>query len=575
MNYHTSFTSLVNYGLWFGCLLLTRLSVAQVSTMDTMQTDERIVFLRKVTQKRFFDTTQVLAMLDSAKTLNEDHGDQFMVWYVTFLQTHYQFIYQHNEAAKKIAFLKSRQAHFDQSPYPVIRAIYYCDLSNAYFQRLDFTEAFKFSFRSRQIFEQIGYQQIPEAVEYLHYFFRFHYYFEDYRTAIHYSILAEKYNKWNLMDNWFLLNNRGVAYLKLTDYANAKKAFLKTIAVANASNQDVYVGIGSGNYGNTLRLEGKYKESLPYLYKDVAINEKTVPDNSAITCLYIAYSLLKLDSSAKAQVYIDRSLKLQPNWFWSNYGPMYYEVKALYYQKTGQLEAAIRYKDSLVVKKDSLRQVFDNRLLTAAQAQVAAEKYLNDLTIIEAEKNNALLRRNLFIAVLALTTLAIIYSVNQRRRREKQVQEAEKKRADDLLAHATEQLSQYMDHLKSKNELIEKMALELNSLESQSPDTIIADTRIESLRQSVILTESNWLEFKQLFDRVYPHFFDNLLSKYHDLTPAEVRLLALLKLTIGSREMAYMLGVSVESLRKSRYRLRKKLEAQHMDTDLRGLIEHL
>jgi len=39
--------------------------------------------------------------------------------------------------------------------------------------------------------------------------------------------------------------------------------------------------------------------------------------------------------------------------------------------------------------------------------------------------------------------------------------------------------------------------------------------------------------------------------------------------------MAYMLGVSIESLRKSRYRLRKKLETQQADTDLKGLIVHL
>ncbi|WP_080056399.1 helix-turn-helix transcriptional regulator [Spirosoma aerolatum] len=570
-----SLIRLINCSLWLACLLTARLSIAQVQTMDTMQTDERIVFLRAVSRKYFADTTKVMAMLDSARTFCEDRDDAFMVWYVTLLQVHYQYIYQHNELPQKIAFLKSKQAYFDQSPYPVIRATYYCHLSNEYFRNLEFTEAFKFYFRSRQIFEQIGYQDIPEAVDYLYYFFRFHYYFEDYRTAIHYVSLAEKYNKWKLIADWFLINNRGVAYLKINDYSNAKKAFLETIAVAKAGHNDTYVGIGSGNYGNTLRLEGKFKESLPYLYKDVAINEKEVPDNSAITCLYIAYSLIKLDSLAKAQTYIKRSLQLQPNWFWSNYGPMYYEVNALYYQKAGNLEAAIRYKDSLVVKKDSLRRIFDNRLLAAAQAQMAAEKYLNDLANIEAEKDNALLRRNIFIAVLVIVTIAIIYAVNQRRKREKQAQEAEKKRADDLLAHATEQLALYMENLKDKNELIEKMTLELTQSESHSPEAAIVDTRIESLRQSVILTETNWLEFKQLFERVYPHFFDNLLTKYQDLTPAEVRLLALLKLNIASREMAYMLGVSIESLRKSRYRLRKKLETQQADTDLRGLIEHL
>ena len=81
--------------------------------------------------------------------------------------------------------------------------------------------------------------------------------------------------------------------------------------------------------------------------------------------------------------------------------------------------------------------------------------------------------------------------------------------------------------------------------------------------------------FRQLFEQAYPHFFEKLHQLQPDLSPAEVRLLTLLKLNIPTKEMGFMLGVSAETIRKSRYRLRKKLDNLQADTRLQSLIEQL
>jgi hypothetical protein len=204
---------------------------------------------------------------------------------------------------------------------------------------------------------------------------------------------------------------------------------------------------------------------------------------------------------------------------------------------------------------------------------MAAEKYLNNLDKIEQEKNIAIWKRNLFILTIFLISAAVIYGINQRRKREKALQEAEQKRAQDQIAHATTQLEQYIENIRSKNELIEQMNEELLAHKKISQED--ADTHLESLHQRVILTDDDWQQFKLLFEQVYPDFLKNLHEKYQDLSPAETRLLVLLKLNIKSKEMAYMLGVSIESLRKARYRLRKKLENLQVDTNLEELLAHL
>ena len=84
---------------------------------------------------------------------------------------------------------------------------------------------------------------------------------------------------------------------------------------------------------------------------------------------------------------------------------------------------------------------------------------------------------------------------------------------------------------------------------------------LEQLRKKTILTEDDWSEFKTLFDKVYPDFINNLYKQNQDITHAEVRLLALSQLNLRDHEMANMLGVSIDAIRKTRYRFRKKTTA--------------
>lgn len=81
---------------------------------------------------------------------------------------------------------------------------------------------------------------------------------------------------------------------------------------------------------------------------------------------------------------------------------------------------------------------------------------------------------------------------------------------------------------------------------------------MRSLQQSVLLTEKDWIDFKEIFEQVFPHFFKNLDRKYPDLTAGEVRLAALEKLNLTDKIKGNMLGISADSVKKTRYRLRKK-----------------
>ena len=70
---------------------------------------------------------------------------------------------------------------------------------------------------------------------------------------------------------------------------------------------------------------------------------------------------------------------------------------------------------------------------------------------------------------------------------------------------------------------------------------------------------SNGSIFGQLFEKVHSGYLYRVKEKIPGLTPAETRLMALVKLQLSTKEMAAVLGISPNSVRSTWSRLRKKL----------------
>jgi DNA-binding CsgD family transcriptional regulator len=66
-------------------------------------------------------------------------------------------------------------------------------------------------------------------------------------------------------------------------------------------------------------------------------------------------------------------------------------------------------------------------------------------------------------------------------------------------------------------------------------------------------------DFRYRFNQAFGGQLDQLKMQYGNLTHAEERIYALEKLNVSTGQIAWMLGISPESVRKTRYRLRKKI----------------
>ncbi len=80
----------------------------------------------------------------------------------------------------------------------------------------------------------------------------------------------------------------------------------------------------------------------------------------------------------------------------------------------------------------------------------------------------------------------------------------------------------------------------------------------QELEQSI--EEEGWYRFNLSFSKVHEKFNKNLTEKHPNLTPSELKLCAFIRLGMANKEIASVLNQTYDSVKVSRYRIRKKID---------------
>lgn len=77
--------------------------------------------------------------------------------------------------------------------------------------------------------------------------------------------------------------------------------------------------------------------------------------------------------------------------------------------------------------------------------------------------------------------------------------------------------------------------------------------------------ETDWEVFKNQLEIIHSGFFNRLEKSHTELTANEKRFCAYIRISMSSNDIAKLLNISMEGIKKSRYRLRKKFELSTPD----------
>jgi DNA-binding CsgD family transcriptional regulator len=79
--------------------------------------------------------------------------------------------------------------------------------------------------------------------------------------------------------------------------------------------------------------------------------------------------------------------------------------------------------------------------------------------------------------------------------------------------------------------------------------------------QTNLHLDEDWTKFKLHFEKVHPHFFEEMQAKYPTLTKNELRLLSYFHINLTTKEIATLLNIDPASVRRAKTRLFKKMSA--------------
>lgn len=434
-----------------------------------------------------------------------------------------------------------------------------------YYRQLKWGPAFEYLQKGYQKLKAAGIEQSPRAIPFLQEIAQCYYEFGDYEGAIQFLREAITIQpKWVKQgDRYISKNTLALAFQRTDQLDSANYYFQSAHQEALAKHDDFWAALTNGNVGNILYLRGAYDEAIPLLHTDFEESQKIKEWQSAVNAsMLLATIHLQKGETDKAKYYLDFGLKN------INYGSIrdlsgFYKNLATISRIRQDFDRAFAYMDSARVYEEKLRKINDARVIQQAKLKLEVEHHAHEIRLLEATRSRQLLLRNGLLIMLVLSGIIAGLWINRQRiqvKKEQELASLRQAKTEDELQNAKRELMAFTHMLREKNELIESFRNELDHLHDSDDQRVIERSdQLNRLLTATILTDEDWREFRILFDKVHPGFFIRLKEKMADLSPADTRLLALTKLQLSPKEMASMLGLTYEAIKKSRQRLRKKI----------------
>ncbi len=161
----------------------------------------------------------------------------------------------------------------------------------------------------------------------------------------------------------------------------------------------------------------------------------------------------------------------------------------------------------------------------------------------------------------------------EKEKAEKEVIKLTNEKLQTEVEHKASQLALNTMAIIRKNNLLSSLKTTLDKQKEKLGDRYPNKyyDELAALIEKGIEDEREWETFEQLYDQAHDNFFKRLKEKYPQLTPADLRLCAYLRMNLSSKEIAPLLNISVRGVEERRYRLRKRLDLSS-DTNLTELI---
>ncbi len=519
---------------------------------------------------------------------------------IWFLRIEANYLKKYGKMDKAFGKLQQALELLKYTDSMVLEGQLYFDISNYYYHFNQFKESYEYILKSKEII--IGVSQ--EEIDKFNKIYNQNFTLDELLQPILFNIavvaldnseleVTEKHLHEYLKYCQDVGNKQGVIDAKINlaslwaqkkEYRKAIKAYLKLLEENELSESDsslVYYNLATSSF----ELK-KYKDSERYINVAISLSER-LKDCVQLIDLYLikAQVLMELDRYEEALVFLKKSLheSLQINdventvVLYKNLAKceslLKHENKSInWYEKMIQLSDSIQ--ESKQENYSLFKQIsLENKVLSQ---KTENKKHLETISI--QKKHKRLLITTIVLVVLLLVALSYLFVVNKKNnfkrleliKQKIQTEEAQLENARILKDIETRQIQEDLKvkkrelillllHSKKRKSKLNQIIKEFDRLIGKS---IVKNSDLEQLKEFVIQQSKELdvnLDIQNRLLNSQDDFFVQLLKDYPNLSKTEIKVLAFMRVGLSTKEIAEIQYVSLDAVRKTRYRIRKKL----------------
>ncbi len=393
----------------------------------------------------------------------------------------------------------------------------------------------------------------------------------DYRSGIKYLELGQQQADISPQLKAEILDNLGVLTLKSGgDTVQAMKSFELALNLALSKKDSLRYAKVLGNQARIYEGRKDYKKALSLLDKDLEISKSLGNNKNTIFALMMRIRLrIAMGENQEVSQLINETEHLLEGADDKKTILELEEHKLNLAIQNHDLKQELNARRRIEQLQDSLRFLDGDPVLSQLKFMADKQKYADKLSLAQAliKKKRAETRLWVILSLFVLVLFFFIYNAfRYRSRKRMQAYEYQllnlkytKAELDKELMSSKSQIEEYMVYLKRNNEQINL----LSSMLDEMGETSAKDRdELKTLLQSHLITDEKWQEFKLLLAKEFPNLLQDIQAKFPDITESNLRVIVLMKMGLNNREVANVLGVTPDAIKKSMQRLKKKLGGQ-------------
>jgi tetratricopeptide (TPR) repeat protein len=351
------------------------------------------------------------------------------------------------------------------------------------------------------------------------------------------------------------------------------------------------------NYASSYYVEGRTDKALQII-QDVSKDIDRKKEAVCYTCLsaLLCKIYTKQGNPALAIEFANKGLRNTPQM--PDRIELYNQLSDLYLKRR-EVDIAFKYKDSVIIAKDSLSTLINRGLYESNKVKLKIQEYQSQLQT-NTEKQKAQLSFFIVTIILCLIILIALYKVLKgkiaRQNQEKLIiqrnqeivnLELEKKNKEHLLtekeletikntallqqeqlknkiSEKNRELSAKALYLSIRNELIESSINALSAIPEVAKSPSVAN-HIKVL-QKHLQSDTGWEEFINHFEKINPAFLKVLKEKHPHLNGKDIRFVCCVFMNLDIKEIANIFNITYNAANKRKQRIKEKMDIDEVSS---------